>query len=376
MTSHEIQEWKKISANYSDTLLIGNGASIAVNKSFNYGSLFKYAKDPINNLMSPEVEKLFKSFKTEDFELVLRLVWQASEVNSHLGIKDKDNRAHDAYFLVRDCLIKSVRGIHPGYDEVSQYLPYIYRFLKKFKTVLSLNYDLILYWAMMYGNSETQKEAEKESKNKCPAFIDCFDFDGKDPSNRGELEFSDNLQQFREKYDKSTSVFYPHGNLIFRRNIMGSESKIRANDKGTKRLLEVILESWKSEKFVPLFVSEGTTEQKIASIQNSYYLSTVYREVLTDPTDSLVIYGWSLDDRDIHILERMSNSGIKRVAVSVHGKDDKFAYRDEVSKKIRDALEKPDKDPIDIAFFDSESHGCWNKPKGHTFTRSQNLGQA
>ena len=367
MTSHEIQEWKKISANsanYSDTLLIGNGASVAVNKSFDYGSLTQHAFG--NGLMPSDVQQLFSFFDTHDFELVLRLVWQASNVNSSLKIPDKDNRAHAAYVSIRDCLIQSVRGIHPKYDEVSEQLPRIYEFLKKFKTVLSLNYDLILYWVMMYGNSEID-DGHK--------FKDCF-LHG---------SFRDKWQGLRELYlsggeISNTLVFYPHGNLIFRRNAVGSESKIKNdNQNDSKKLLDTVLESWETEGtkgtkgtkgFVPLFVSEGTSPQKIASIQNSYYLSTVYREVLTAHTESLVIYGWRLDDRDIHILERMSDSGIKRVAVSVHG--DNLEYCDVVFKKIRDKLGKS----VHIDFFDSESYGCWNKPKGFTLTRSQNLGQA
>jgi len=241
-------------------------------------------------------------------------------------------------------------------------LPRICKFLKelKFKTVLSLNYDLILYWVMMYGNSEID-DGHK--------FEDCFLYGS----------FDDKWQGLRELYLRggeisNTLVFYPHGNLIFRRNAVGSESKIKNdNQNDSKKLLDTVLECWETEGtkgFVPLFVSEGTSPQKIASIQNSYYLSTVYREVLTAHTESLVIYGWRLDDRDIHILERMSDSGIKRVAVSVHG--DNLEYCDVVFKKIRDKLGKS----VHIDFFDSESYGCWNKPKGLTLTRSQNLGQA
>jgi hypothetical protein len=77
------------------------------------------------------------------FELILRIVWQASNVNRSLRIPDE--RTHAAYVSLRDCLIQTVRDIHPEHGRVSAYLPNIYQFLQNFKTVVSLNYDLVVY---------------------------------------------------------------------------------------------------------------------------------------------------------------------------------------------------------------------------------------
>lgn len=38
---HEIKQWNELADNYGDTALLGNGASIAVSKSFLYGSLLE-----------------------------------------------------------------------------------------------------------------------------------------------------------------------------------------------------------------------------------------------------------------------------------------------------------------------------------------------
>ena len=143
----EIQPWLNISENYGDTILLGNGASIAVDQRFSYSSLLEYAND--NGMLPNDVQQLFNFFGTDDFELVLRLVWQASNVN--LALQIADAKTYTAYVRVRDSLIQAVRHIHPEYDETSQQLPNIYDFLKRFKTVISLNYDLIVYWAMTYG---------------------------------------------------------------------------------------------------------------------------------------------------------------------------------------------------------------------------------
>ena len=89
------------------------------------------------------------------------------------------------------------------------------------------------------------------------------------------------------------------------------------------------------------------------AIKNSYYLSTVYREVLRCERETLVIYGWGLGEQDIHLLRRMRDTGIRRVAVSVYGGDQIYCNR--VFPIIRDAL-----GAVLVEFFDSQSIGCWN----------------
>lgn len=327
----EIVNWGDIEDDYDGTVLLGNGASIAVDDSFNYGSLKKHSID--NGLFTEDVEKVFSFFHTDDFELILRIVWQATNVNKSLEIED--NKTEEAYRHVRDCLIAAVRDIHSDHDEISDKLPRIYEFLKKFNTVIPLNYDLIVYWSMMYGMDVEDGHA----------FKDCF--------NRSE--FDDDWKKYREKIrgQKSCSlVFYPHGSLILARDKIENERKISSNGLS---LLDSILEKWERGSYVPLFVSEGTKDQKIKSIQNSYYLNTVFREVLSSLPNNLVIYGWGLGEHDMHIIQRMAKSGISRVAISVFGNDQ--AYCNRVNKIIKDEFG----DKCEIVFFDSESPGCWIK---------------
>jgi len=113
-----ISPWEAISRNYGCTILLGNGASIAVSPSFSYGSLLRYAVE--QRFLPEDAQRLFQFFQTNDFELVLRIVWQASNVNRSLQIQD--HRTHAAYLSLRDCLIQTVRDIHPEYDQVSPHL--------------------------------------------------------------------------------------------------------------------------------------------------------------------------------------------------------------------------------------------------------------
>ncbi|PLC52877.1 DUF4917 domain-containing protein [Pollutimonas nitritireducens] len=326
----DILQWADISDNYGCTVLLGNGASIAVSRSFTYESLLGHAIE--RNLLPDDARQLFRFFRTEDFELILRIVWQATNVNRSLQIPDA--RTYDAYVRVRECLIQTVRDIHPEYDQVRDRLPSIYEFLKGFRTVISLNYDLVVYWAMAYGFDRYRQHS----------FKDCFVQNG---------VFSSDWPRFREPIygERSTTlVFYPHGSLVLCRNMVEQEFKIHTRDAG---LLENILQYWQAESVVPLFVSEGTWEQKVTSIQNSFYLSTVYREVLASRRDTLVIYGWGFGAQDIHLLQRMQGSGIRRVAVAVRRGDQAFCNM--VLATINQYLGRN----VVVDFFDRESPGCW-----------------
>ncbi|HGJ5898326.1 DUF4917 family protein [Arsenophonus apicola] len=333
--SHQISDWNAIAQDFVDgngALLIGNGASRAVDTRFEYISLFKHAK---KKLMTADVQKLFTFFKTKDFELVLRLVWQATNINQALGISD--NKTRDAYLHIRDCLIEVVREIHPDYQEIAeQTISTIYSFIKQFHTVLSLNYDLILYWAVMYGRDKKDGYEVK----------DCFI----------NKRFDDDWRRFREPLRRNstntTLVFYPHGNLMLCRNKIESEYKITVSGEDNN-LLKSILKQWKTENYVPLFVSEGTATQKINAIKSSNYLNIVYREVLTDLGKKLVIYGWAISEQDQHILDRIKLSKPEKVAVSVYDNDQ--VYCNKVEQIISDKFGAN----TDIVFYKSDSSGCW-----------------
>lgn len=332
--TYQIHNWLDIAGKYSDSILLGNGASISINKGFTYRSLKQHAVE--HGLLTDQVQRLFGYFNTDDFELILRLVWQANKVNLALKITDQQTRI--AYEHVRDCLIRAVQSIHPEYSEVEQQFPYIANFLSSFKTVFSLNYDLTLYWVIMYANSIYDGHS----------FKDCI-IHG---------QFDSNWWRFRDsigRYDRNiTLVFYPHGSLVLARNILEQETKLGAHVGSD--LLRSILSYWKSDNYIPLFVSEGTSPQKISAINKSHYLNIVYREVIPKIGDSLTIFGWGFGEHDIHILKRIKCSGVKRIAVSVYGDDQ--AYCNRVAQMIYDNIGRD----IEISFFDCQSKGCWNQP--------------
>lgn len=91
------------------------------------------------------------------------------------------------------------------------------------------------------------------------------------------------------------------------------------------------------------------------AIENSHYLSIVYREVIPLIGKNLTIFGWGLGESDIHILKKLKESSVEKIAVSVYQNDQSYCI--DAARMIRDHIGSKIK-----VVFDSESDGCWNKP--------------
>ena len=326
----EIVQWNDIKEEFHQgSLLLGNGSSIAVNNCFNYASLFEEAVRLGHS--TENVQAVFDKFDVNDFELVLRRLWQAKLVNEALELPRGE--VEDAYEAVRQALISTVRDTHVSYDDARDHLELIYKFMQEFDFVISLNYDLVVYWAAQYGNRTLGRW-----------FKDCFQ-----PST-----FRSNWEDLRENFGATgaTLYFYPHGNLVLRREGFSSERKIQTGD--CDNLLEAILDKWQTDSLAPAFVCEGTEENKRDAISSCNYFERVFFEVLPSLEDTLVVYGWGFGDQDKHIIEQISKSSVKNIAVSIHG-DDQVLCGNIERKLAALNLEK-------LIFFDSQSEGCWSNP--------------
>jgi hypothetical protein len=172
--------------------------------------------------------------------------------------------------------------------------------MSRYDTVLSVNYDLTVYWAMLKGN-----EAFGGTW-----FKDCW-LHG---------TFEGDWVRFREPMkgvSGATLVFYPHGNLALTSSLTEGEVKLSV-DSGSGSLLDRVILEWAEGDRLPLFVSEGKSSQKEAAISRSGYLSTVYNDVMTQLDETVTIYGWALSEQDDHIVRRVCSPRVKRIAISVY----------------------------------------------------------
>ncbi len=330
----KLYDWSAIKKRSWNNLLLGNGASIAIDSRLSYRSLYEQVCN--SGKLNGELLTMFDHFETSNFEFIMRLLLEASQVNEALNIEDDKTKKY--YFELRDALISTIRDIHPTYPSVEHLLPKIANFLVHFKTVLSLNYDLLVYWSMLVGNE----------KLKCQWFKDCFV--------NGEFENDFYYLYFPLPPAKgSTLVFYPHGSLFLATDIYSDEVKLSRTTEDY--LLETILSEWQKKDYIPLFVSEGTTTEKFRAITRSGYLNTVYDSALSRVSGSLVIYGWSASEQDNHIFDAIDHNDITDIAISVHTENpDWESYCDRIEDRIARSHHIRESN---LYFFDSQSEGCW-----------------
>lgn len=335
--------WSAALASRTAALLLGNGGSIALHPAFQYSSLYSVASAaPPAGWPAP----VFAHLGTTDFELVLRVLWHAELVTNALGTPSP--AISNAYSGVRAALIAAVNAVHPAHGMVAPQLPIVGGWCQQFAKIVSLNYDVMLYWAMLHQNSQVGNWYKDAFVEAGPLGTKAFRFN-----------WSSLLPPYPPPVSGTTMVFYPHGNLALARNVLGIDCKVVTN--AGPSLLGQVSATWNGGSLSPLFVSEGTSVHKLAAIHQSHYLSSVYNSVLVAGLSNLVVvYGFSFGPQDDHIVAAMSVSPPSRLAVSVFTGQpaaDQQAYCHHVLARITPLMPA-----ATVDFFDSMSAGCWNNP--------------
>lgn len=337
MDKIDIEKWADIADQAWSSLLLGNGASIAIHSEFAYQTLHGIAD--AKGLLATTAP-VFDKLGTTDFEYVLLACWYGEQVNVALGATSAD--IAEAYAEVRTALIEAVHSVHPIHSDVASDLRRVGAFASEFATVVSLNYDITFYWAMLAFNTKHGSW-----------FKDAF--------HHGRFE--SDWEYLRKPYGQAkgaTLVFYPHGNLALGRDCTGDEAKLAVTNGFSADLLDSITLKWTSKSHVPLFVSEGKSKQKVAAIRRSSYLTDVYQGVLSALEASLVVYGWSFDARDEHVLSAIALNAPERLAVSVFTAQ-RESEQQAFCHHVREAVSRVMPHTA-VTFFDSQSTGCWNNP--------------
>jgi len=136
--------------------LLGNGFSRAcLNSTFAYAKLFEQADF---TRLSPFARLAFDSLSTTDFEIVMEALKRAALLlrlyePTQSAIAEVFDRDADG---LREVLVSAIAGSHPGRpgDISGEQYGYCKSFLSHFKDVYTLNYDLLLYWALMQDQVE------------------------------------------------------------------------------------------------------------------------------------------------------------------------------------------------------------------------------
>lgn len=279
----------------SPNVLIGNGFSVSYDaERFSFTTLLESAaKDGIIDKKS-ELYKVFQKLATADFETVMRAMESSKEIIAVYGgdsaLQKKLSRDSEA---LKEYLVKIITNNHPPKSTSLSPKEKIacVTFLKNFSKIYTVNYDLLLYWASMQDASGN--------------FNDGF----------GETE--DSLHEgyvvYKNSRNYAMNVHYLHGALHY--FDAGDEIIKKTYSKTDIVLMDQVRDSLKKNIY-PIFISEGTSEQKLTKILHSAYLSHCFRSLSSLGKD-LVIFGASLKENDKHILDAILGSQIKRIYLAV-----------------------------------------------------------
>ena len=315
-----LDDWQTLHTRQpAQSLLLGNGASRAVWRSFAYDALFERAQKVRNKPLSLTDLALFKSLQTQSFEQVLTVLNSTVRVNAALAISS--TAPLNRYYAIKEALIHAVRSVHIPYrllDE--QRLAVLNRELRSFDTVYSSNYDLLCPWAVQH-----------------------------DPQGFAELMDVDAGFDIRRTASQGSRVLYLHGGLHLIKNSDGTTRQRTAEG-------EALLDGFaiNTPGDVPLLVNEGPSAQKLCSIRDSDYLSWCHGE-LSRQDGTLCIFGHNLDSDDAHILQALRQAPAQTFHFSIFPLSDAWI----ISQKQRFTALFADCGKI-LHFFDATSHGLGN----------------
>jgi hypothetical protein len=140
----------------------------------------------------------------------------------------------------------------------------------------------------------------------------------------------------------TTRLLFVHGALHLYESEIGVTHKLVTDG---RRLLEMFGED---PAFVPLFVSEGTGQDKRRALASSGYLNYVYQE-LAHERGPVTIYGQALGAQDEHIAAALDRTAVK-VAIALRTDRSSEDLRRRIAEYSRRLVR------AELTFFDASTH--------------------
>lgn len=320
-------------------LLLGNGFSRACrNDIFSYDSLFERAD--FSALPGP-AKASFAALKTTDFEVVMDALRKAAilvSVNDSAGSELAQQFEVQADGL-REVLVAAIAQNHPAKPAniAEEEYAHCRKFLSAFQDIYTLNYDLLLYWTLM--------------QEEIPPRVKCDD---------GFRRPEEGVQPW-VTWDSTAypqCIHYLHGALHVY-NAGPEVQKYTWRHTGLP-LTDQVNDAIKGGKF-PIFVAEGTAEQKATRINRSNFLGRSFRSFQSIGSP-LVCFGCSLAESDRHVIRAIARGKVKELAISVFGGSPDAALLATVEEMKRVRLTEGrgrNPQPLDVTYFDAESAKVW-----------------
>jgi len=313
-----IKQWSWIEKDYVNCpILLGNGFSLNFSETLKFKTLYENFKSNA----SKHAKLLFSEFDTSNFEMVLQHIESTVRVLS--AIKDDTEKVDNLKTEVREGLIDSINKIHPTPEHIDQSkILLVAEQFKRFSNIYTTNYDLFLYYIILNSNK----------------FGDYFYY--KFYSNDRFKLFNQGDRNFKHH------IYYLHGALFLYES--GIETTKLKKDEGSW-LIDNINEQIKNSNY-PLFISEGSSDSKVKSIQSNSYLHYCFNKLSESKEKKLVVFGQSLNVQDLHIA-KVIDEKFECVAISIRPQNynsikDLKAEKNRISSLFKN---------VQFEFYDSNS---------------------
>jgi len=329
-------------------LLLGNGFSMSYNyERFSFTSLLESAID--KGLIEKEspIYAVFKEFDTKDFEEVVKLLETSVAVLKQYGaISEEDEKLILSDSLeLKKYLVDVITNNHP--EKITEILDEEFmnstKFIKEYDKVYTLNYDLLLYWTTIKLQSFLDDKLIETSTLKI--------HDGFHDSHENSTEYV----VYRND-SMPFEIFFLHGGL----HIYDKKSEIIKNtySRTDKTLKEQTLENLEKDIY-PIFVSEGTSEQKYARIIHNAYLNHCYKSLSgigrKTKDDSLIIFGTLIKRNDAHIRQAILKNNVSQIYIGVSSEDEVKEFDDFIEEIQKKELNK------EVYFYDYRTATVWRE---------------
>ncbi|WP_136474799.1 DUF4917 family protein [Pseudomonas sp. DG56-2] len=312
-----LHSWPELIASHPCSgLLLGNGASRALWRPFTYFSLFEEAQRVRHKPLGLTDQALFKSLGTELFEPVLSALNTTVRVNAALAVSS--SAPLNRYYAIKEALIHAVRSVHLPWRLLPQStLQVINSELRNYQSVYSSNYDLLCHWAA----SQTPD-----------AFQQLFNEEG--------------VFDIRHTRRPGTRLLYLHGGLHLLKQQDGSTRQRSASD---SQLLDGFAVNTPGD--VPLFVNEGSSDDKLKAISSCDYLTWCLGE-LAGHQGGLCLFGQHLDGSDRHLLHAIKEAHPAYLAIAIRPLSEAsiISQKQHYTQRFADTADLP------LYFFDASSH--------------------
>lgn len=324
--------------NCNKNLLLGNGFSIACNKDFCYNSILEKSsfRDSI----------LFSS--TSDFEKVIDDLNFERDVYKFTYEEDYippiyENLSDD----LKKALVNTLVKIHSNVYTNKEQNENTFLFLSNFNNIFTLNYDLLLYWVIIYA-ANLQRDYP-DYYYSCIKQRNYYPRDGFiRNSSEGDCIWSPEIWK--------QNVFYLHGGLHLFYDNKQNMYKLTYDLNNNQSIIDKT-RYWLEHGTSSLVVIEGNSSYKLQHIRNNNYLNYCY-EKLCNIQDILFIPGHSFGDKDYHIYDAIDNNPkIKMICISIHKPTENIEEKFEKANATFET--RINEKSLEIKFYDADSVKIW-----------------